>query len=341
MNNREEIKFCKRCLYSNKHPLGITFDDRGICSGCKIHEEKDNLDWKHRLQKISKIIDQYRSKSRKNYDCIVPVTGANDSYYIVHLVKNILKLNPLLVSYNKYFNTPLGIKNLANLRIKFDSDIIFKNVNINSVKKISKYTFLEYQNIYWHVLAGHTIFPLEVAINYKIPLIIWGAHQGLEQVGMFSHKHEVEMTRRYRHDHDLFGLEADDLIKVENDLKEEDIFQYRYPSDSLINNLGVRGIYLGNYFRWDPTSQHQMMVKKYGYKSANFLRTFDTYDHVDCYNYMNIHDQLKISKCGYSKITDHVCREIRHKRINRNQGINLIKHYEQKNFQYSELFSEY
>jgi len=56
---------------------------------------------------------------------------------------------------------------------------------------------------------------------------------------------------------------------------------------------------------------------------------------------MNIHDQLKISKCGYSKITDHVCREIRHKRINRNQGINLIKHYEQKNFQYSELFSEW
>jgi len=63
MNNREEIKFCKRCLYSNKHPLGITFDDRGICSGCKIHEEKDNLDWKHRLQKISKIIDTGPYKS--------------------------------------------------------------------------------------------------------------------------------------------------------------------------------------------------------------------------------------------------------------------------------------
>ena len=43
-----------------------------------------------------------------------------------------------------------------------------------------------------------------MAINYKIPLIIWGAHQGLEQVGMFSHTHEVEMTRRYGHDHDLF-----------------------------------------------------------------------------------------------------------------------------------------
>ena len=110
---------------------------------------------------------------------------------------------------------------MANLRIQFDSDIIFKNVNMKSVKNITKFGLLEYQNIYWHILAGHTVFPLEAAINYKVPLIIWGAHQGMEQVGMFSHEHEVEMSRRYRHDHDLFGVEADQLVKLENDLKEE------------------------------------------------------------------------------------------------------------------------
>jgi N-acetyl sugar amidotransferase len=341
MLEQKKIKFCKRCLYSSEHALGITFDDQGICSGCKIHDEKNSLDWKHRLEKIKKIVKPYKSKSRKNYDCIVPVTGANDSYYTVHLVKNVLGLNPLLVSYNKYFNTPLGISNLANLRIQFDSDIIFKNVNMKSVKNITKFGLLEYQNIYWHILAGHTVFPLEAAINYKVPLIIWGAHQGMEQVGMFSHEHEVEMSRRYRHDHDLFGVEADQLVKLENDLKEEDIFQYRYPDDASINSIGVRGIYLGNYFRWDPTAQHKMMVKNYGYKSAKLTRTFDTYDHIDCYNYMNIHDHLKLSKCGYSKITDHVCREIRHNRINREKGKNLIKFYEQKNVENLKLFSEW
>ena len=36
----QEIKICKRCLYSNHHPLGITFNDEGICSGCEIFEEK-------------------------------------------------------------------------------------------------------------------------------------------------------------------------------------------------------------------------------------------------------------------------------------------------------------
>ncbi len=341
MIDQPEIKFCKRCLYSNYHALGITFDDEGICSGCKIHEEKDKLDWDFRLEKIKKIIKPYKSKSRKNYDCIVPITGANDSYYIIHLVKNVLKLNPLLVCYNKYFNTPIGISNLANLRIQFDCDIIFKNVNIKSVKKITKYTLLEFQNIYWPILAGHTVFPLEAAINYKVPLIIWGAHQGLEQVGMFSHKNEVEMSRRYRHDHDLFGIEADQLLKLENDLHEEDIFQYRYPEDSTINSVGVKGIYLGNYFRWDPTAQHQLMIKNYGYKSSKMSRTFDTYDHVDCYNYMHIHDLLKLYKCGYSKITDHVCREIRHKRITRENGIKLIKFYENQKVENLKIFSEW
>ena len=32
--------FCKRCLYNSKHPLGLIIDGEGICSGCRIHEEK-------------------------------------------------------------------------------------------------------------------------------------------------------------------------------------------------------------------------------------------------------------------------------------------------------------
>ena len=84
--------FCKRCLYSSNHPLGLILDSDGICSGCRIHEEKDSLDWSYRFEKIKNIIKTYKSK-KNNYDCIVPVSGGQDSYYIVHLVKNILKLN--------------------------------------------------------------------------------------------------------------------------------------------------------------------------------------------------------------------------------------------------------
>ena len=321
--------------------MGLIIDEEGVCSGCRIHEEKDKLNWDERWNILKKISSNYKSSSGNNYDCIIPITGSQDSYFIVHLVKNKLKLNPLLVSYNKYFNTPLGINNLSNLKIKFNCDLLIQNVNPLSVKKITRETFRRFGNIYWPCIAGHTVFPVQIAVKYKIPLIFWGAHQGLEQVGMFSHEDEVEMTRRYRKDHDLFGYEADDLISIDNTINEEDIWQYRYPSDFDINQIGVRGIYLGNYVRWDPKAQHEEMIKIYNYRTSSFERTFDCYDYVDCYNYMDLHDVLKLYKHGYSKVTDHACREIRFKRINKKTAISLVNFYQFKSARFENLFSKW
>ena len=335
------MKFCKRCLYSDSHPLGLVIDSEGICSGCRIHEEKDILDWDLRWEKLKKLVDNYRSKSGDNYDCIVPVTGGSDSYYMVWLVKEKLKLNPLLVNYNKYSNTPLGIRNLANLRSFFNCDIVYQNVNPISVKKITRETLRRFGNIYWHVLAGHTVFPVQTSVRFQIPLIIWGAHQGVEQVGMFSHEHEVEMNRRYREDHDLFGFSANSLNTVFNTLNENDLWNYKYPDDYDLNAIGVRGIYLGNYVRWDPKAQHELMITQCNHKTSRFSRTFDCYDFVDCYNYMDLHDLLKLYKHGYSKVTDHATREIRHKRITREDGLRLVRKYELKPLSYLNKFCEW
>lgn len=335
------IKTCKRCLYPETHPLGLTIDDEGICSGCRVHEEKDTLDWQDRWRMLEKLVKPYRSNDARNYDCIVPVSGANDSYYIVHLVKERLGLNPLLVTYNKYFNTPLGIRNLANLRIRFDCDILIQNVNPLSVKKITRTTLREFGSIYWPCLAGQTVFPVQTAVRYGVPLIIWGAHQGVEQVGMFSHEHEVEMTRRYRKDHDLMGHEADDLLSVFDTLTEADIWQYRYPEDAELQAVGVRGIYLGNYVRWDPKAQHEQMIATHGYQTSSFARTFDTYDHTDCYNFMDLHDHLKLLKTGYSKVTDHASREIRHGRLAREKALSLVQHHTWAGLSHVEKFCEW
>jgi len=336
-----ELRFCKRCLYGSDHPLGLVLDDEGICSGCRIHEEKDQLDWQERWNKLRKLVQPYKSVGNAQYDCIIPVTGGQDSYFIVHTVKNLLGLKPLLVAYNKHFNTPLGIANLANLRIRFNCDIAIKNVGLRTVKKLTRSTLSQFSSIYWPILAGHTVFPVEAAIRYKIPLIFWGAHQGLEQVGMFSHEHEVEMTRRYRKDHDLFGLEADDLLSIFDTLTESDIWQYRYPEDWQIKEVGLRGIYIGNYVRWDPKAQHEEMARLYNYKGAHLNRTFDTYDYVDCFNYMDCHDILKLFKHGYSKVTDHACREIRHRRLTRTQAEALVRAYEKRKARYIPQFCEW
>lgn len=336
-----DIQSCRRCLYTSSHPLGLTFDDEGICSGCRVHEEKDSLDWAERWQLLEKLVAPYRVTGGTTYDCIVPVTGANDSHFIVHVVKERLGLNPLLVTYNKYFNTPLGIRNLTNLRIRFNCDILVQNVNPVSVKRITRTSLRQIGSMYWPCLAGQTVFPVQTAVRYKVPLIIWGAHQGLEQVGMFSHEHEVEMSRRYRKDHDLLGRESDEFVSLFDTLTEDDVWQFRYPDDQVLDDIGVRGIYLGNYVRWDPKAQHEQMVATHGYKGARFSRTFDTYDHVDCYNFMDIHDALKRAKHGYSKVTDHATREIRHGRLTRDEGLALVRHYEHQPLRHLDKFCQW
>lgn len=341
MNRVNKRLQCVRCLYSVFHPLGLVLDDEGVCSGCRIHEEKDTLDWGVRWKKLEDLVSPYKVESGRTYDCIVPVTGGNDSHFIVHTVKNRLGLNPLLVTYNKYFNTPLGIRNLANLRIKFNCDIVVQNVNPMAVRNITRTTLRELGSMYWPCLAGQTVFPVQTAVRYKVPLIIWGAHQGLEQVGMFSHEHEVEMTRRYRKDHDLMGKEADDLLSIFDTLSEDDVWQYRYPCDADLASVGVRGIYLGNYVRWDPKAQHEEMVRQYDYQGATFGRTFDTYDHVDCYNFMDIHDHIKYLKHGYTKVTDHACREIRHGRLTREQAKAFVQQHENQPLRNLDKFCEW
>ena len=52
------MKYCKKCLYPENHPLGLILDRNGVCSGCLVHEEKDKLDWSERLEKLKDICNQ-------------------------------------------------------------------------------------------------------------------------------------------------------------------------------------------------------------------------------------------------------------------------------------------
>jgi N-acetyl sugar amidotransferase len=321
------MQVCTRCLYHSSHPLHLTFDNQGLCSGCLVHEEKDQLDWSERAKRLGSIFESYRNTSGYNYDCIVPVSGARDSYFTVHVVKNVYGMNPLLVTYNKQYNTAVGIRNLANLRIRFNCDIMTLTVNPDTVKKITRSTIRRFGSLYWHCLAGQTVYPVQMAVKLKIPLIVWGVHQGIDQVGMFSHFDEVEMTRKYRKEHDLMGFEAEDLIDDLDNISEPDIHPYCYPDNRELEQVGVRGIYLNNYIRWDSRTQHEEMIRTFGYETSRQTRTFDTYNDVDCWNYSDLHDYVKWLKHGYGKVVDHASRDIRLGHMSRADGARLILRY--------------
>lgn len=336
--------FCKSCFYPVSHPLGLSLNEEGICSGCEVHEEKYNLNWTIRAESLMDLVGPYRSNQRKHYDCIIPINGGGDSFYVVHYVKNILKMNPLCVIYNSLYLTRIGHRNLTTLRKIFNVDIHMHTPSRQQVIALTKTTLYHLQSIYWHVHAGTTSLPVKIAIKYNIPLIIWGSHEATEQVGMYKHTDEVEMSRRYRHDHHLMGLEIDDLEKLDPSLKSFNNSIYRYPSYNQILANDVQGIYLSNYVPWNQKTQQELMSKKYNYigcsNESDFL--YNSYEYPHCAFYNGIHDWIKYMKHGYNRTLDYLVRDLRWKRLNQNEAASFLQVYSyQKPKKNIRLFREF
>lgn len=332
------MKYCSRCLYPESHPLNIDFDTKGVCSGCNVHDEKFNLiNWPEKEKEFSKLIKSYSAKNHVNYDCIIPVSGTGDDFYVVDLIKNQYGLNPLLVTYNTHYSTEVGIRNLARLCKELDCDHILYTVGPETVKKITRFTLEKMGHVYWHALAGHLTFPVQVGTKFNVPLIIWGCHNWSDQVGMFSHLDRVEMTKKVRKEHSLKMLDVEELKRAAPGLDERDLVAFSYPSDEQLEKCGVRGIYISNFFHWDSQAQIEKMIKKYGYETNEEERTFNKYETIHCNVVAGVHDYLKYLKYGYGKATDHASRDIRLKRISRSEGIDLVlkhDHIKPKNFKY-------
>lgn len=317
---RRSYQQCRACLYDSRHPFGLTFDETGLCSGCTTHAEKTELDWKARFTMLERLVQPYRAR-KGNYDCVIPIRGTAEYFHVVDVVKNQLGLNPLLVAFNSQFNSTAGIQNLDQIRDTFDCDILLKTQSPLAYRKIMRETLSSFGSVHWPFLAGHTVWPVRVAVQHEIPLIIWPVHQPTEQAGMFSYLNENEMTRRSRHEHDLMRFEAQELVSGEALLREEDVLTSLYPSDRELAATGVRGIYLSNYLPWDTRRYSEEAVAKFGAQAADCPGTFDTYDHVDNLVYMSVHDAIKRHKLGYGRVRDHLCREIRFGRISREDAV--------------------
>ncbi len=326
MQTDRPFQQCRVCLYDSRHPFGLTFDETGLCSGCATHAEKMSLDWDARLEQLARVLHPYKGR-KGGYDCVIPIRGTPEYFKVLDVVKRDLGLNPLLVAFNSHFNSQAGIENLDLIRDTFDCDIFLKTTSPLVYKKLIRETLSRFGSVHWPFLAGHTVWPVRVAVQHNIPLVIWPLHQPTEQAGMFSYRDENEMTRRSRHEHDLMGHEPGELVSTESLLDDNDVLPLRYPSDSQLADTNVRGIYLANYLPWDTRRYSEEMVDRFGARAAQCPATFDTYDHVDNMVYTSVHDALKRRKLGYGRVRDHLCREIRFGRITRDDALELERHY--------------
>jgi N-acetyl sugar amidotransferase len=314
---------CNSCLYDDKHPFGMAFKD-GTCLGCLTHKEKQTLDWQARKDKLIQITHKLKRHS-KTYDCVVPVVGDAEDYFTVNEVLD-LGLRPLIVCVNDYFKNDIAWHNLHNLITHFDVDSFVFNPDMNVYKELVKTSLRKYEHVLLPFLQLHTSFPVHVAYERKIPMIIWGQHQAIEQVGKFSHSDEVEMSKWSRQQHDIFTVDIDKLMGNGAQVQQRYVNYYRYPNTQALQKRGTTGLYLSNYIPWDPLKQNYNALT-YGFIPQRQIATFDIYDRAGSSIYYDLHDLLKLKRVGYRKCVDHLVREIRHQRIKPTHAQTLADHY--------------
>jgi N-acetyl sugar amidotransferase len=115
---------CTRCLYHDGIP-GITFDERGRCSYCDLHDEMDAQypTGDEGAARLAAMAAEMREAGRgKPYDCIVGVSGGCDSSFMIHQMVE-LGLRPLAVHFDNTWNSPTATSNIYAVLDELDVDL--------------------------------------------------------------------------------------------------------------------------------------------------------------------------------------------------------------------------
>ena len=324
-----KIQYCKNCVYPINGVL-LEIDDQGVCSSCRAANSFNALSddfWVERKKRFEKVISPYLKNDGSNFDCLIPVSGGKDSFYQAHMMCKEYGLKPLLMTYHGNNYLPEGDHNRDLMRHVFDADHIVWGPSVDTLKKLNKLTFKMMGDMNWQNHCGIMSAPIQIAVKFNIPLIIWG-ETNWDISGMYSPDDFVEFSARVRHEHDLRGYEWYDML--EHGLKEQDMMWAKYPSDEEILEVGVRGLYIGNFFKWDPMKQTKLVMDKYDWRQSEkpFERTYRRFSNLDDRYENGIHDLLKFVKFGYGRASDHASKDIKEGYMTREVGIEMVKKYD-------------
>ena len=320
------MKYCKKCLYPDTKPL-LIFDENGICDACKAPEKKDKIDWDSRRKDLATILEKYRSKDDSRYDCIIPVSGGKDSHFQVHTIVNEFGLKPLLVNFHPRDLIPLGRKNIENIK-NIGVDCIEFTPNPHIYKKMEKFGLIELGDVNWPEHVGIFTVPFQVAVAYQIPLIIWGENPQMEYGGPGG---GMIMDKEWLEKYGVFWFDKiKPTIMTENGIDINDLKAYNYPSDEDLKRIGVTGIFLGQYIKYDIDTILET-VEKLGFSRNSETKegTYTDWENLDT-KFTGMHDYFKWIKYGYGRATDHASLDIRSGKITREEGLKLVKEFEGK-----------
>jgi len=285
---------------------GISLNKEGVCSACQAYENRRSVDYKARWEELKVLCNKYRKKGE--YDCVIAVSGGKDSHFQVYIMKEMMKMNPLLVTVEDNFPmTEAGKHNIRNISKEFSCNIISFKPDIFAQKQLGREHFEKYGKPTYLIDRYIYTIPLHIASKFNIPLVVYGENIDYEYGGKqgetYSAKEQVNNAV-------ASGIDVGNIPLTD-------------PPD--LNKL--EPIYLSYFVGWNSFGNYRF-AKSRGFHdlSHEWRRThhIEDFDQIDSRAYL-IHPWLKYPKYGHTSATDYASRFVRYGMLARVDAVELAK----------------
>ena len=323
------MKICSRCIQPDTRPK-IYFNEEGVCGACLWYDEKENIDWQERENKLQEIADWAKKSSAGNYDCVIGVSGGKDSTKQAITARDVLGLRCLLVNGEPDNITDIGRYNIENLK-NLGFDVLCLRPNPKLMKKLVKRDFYKYLNpvkiTEYSLYASSYI----VAEQFDAPLIIQGENVALT-LGISLSGLDKNYDALTANQSPTLISDWKEYLEVEG-VQEKDLFLFHYDQNRL-RQKNIQAIYMQYFLKEWSYRGNAEFAQKHGLKyrenlDPNSIGTYMEFAQLDTDMHV-VNQMLKCIKLGFGECVDHACYDLRDGKISRNEAIELVKKYDGK-----------
>ena len=327
------MKICSTCVIPETAET-LTFSETGKCSVCNQINFKHKINWESRGKDLDKLIENYKGKY--DYDCVVPFSGGKDSTFTLWYLVKKKKLKPLVVRFDhNFYRKNLEENNQRTLNI-LGVDIINFKPSFEIVKKTMIESLIRRGDFCWHCHVGIAAYPVNIAIEKKIPLIFYGEPSS-EYSSYYNYEEFEEGDVEHFNKTTNLGINAEDMLEMINErfpnsnYTLNDFKPFIFPSQREMNINNIKSAYLGNYIPWDVKKQVKIIKDELGWKGDNVegIPPEYEYEKIECMM-QGVRDYIKFLKRGFGRTAHLTSIDIRNNRMSRDKALDLCKIFDGK-----------
>lgn len=319
------MKRCVSCLMPDTRP-GSVFDENGVCQACGNYDKRGTIDWESRQEQLRKLCDKHRREDGY-YDCVIPVSGGKDSHFLVHIMKEEMGMNPLLITVGDPFTkTEAGTKNYRNLGDTFGCDRILFNLSIDLFRRVTRTAFEELGEPLRFVEAVIYTIPMKMAMRFGIPLVVYGENSAYE----YGTTDQDDYSAMGTISQAFKSIDIDFWLQRGVSLKE--VNAITPPTKEEFDRIQPEPIFMSYFYPWS-SSKNLEIAKRYGFRDLshewNREGYIEDFEQIDSVAYI-VHLWLKYPKFGFQRTTDIASRRVREGELSLSHAKELISEHDHK-----------